>query len=462
MSIFLRWLFSRWFWSLKPLKTKGFRVALRYIKDEILTLEDTVGKFLIEQSAPLHGEVEISGAKNAVLPIMAATILAEDDYEINDAPQLRDVDVMCRLLRQMGADVKEDYSTNTIHIKMGEITAEEVPYDMVKRMRASFFVLGPLLAKTGRARIALPGGCAIGDRPVELHLKGLRILGAQINEGHGYVEAVCDRLKGGKVYLDFPSVGATENIMMAATLAEGSTIIENAAQEPEIVDLANFLNKMGAKIKGAGTDTIKIEGVEVLHGCRHTVIPDRIETGTFMVAAAISRGNILIKNAVSDHVKPVIAKLIECGVSIEETEEGMRVRGDVNPLIATDIKTLPYPGFPTDMQAQFMALLTTVEGPSVVIENVFENRFMHVGELNRMGANIKIDGKSSMIPGGKQLYGAEVICTDLRGGAAVVLAGLVAEGHTEVSEIYHVDRGYEKFVEKLTGLGAKISRIDEE
>ena len=220
MSIFLRWLFSRWFWSLKPLKTKGFRVALRYIKDEILTLEDTVGKFLIEQSAPLHGEVEISGAKNAVLPIMAATILAEDDYEINDAPQLRDVDVMCRLLRQMGADVKEDYSTNTIYIKMGEITAEEVPYDMVKRMRASFFVLGPLLAKTGRARIALPGGCAIGDRPVELHLKGLRILGAQINEGHGYVEAVCDRLKGGKVYLDFPSVGATENIMMAATLAE--------------------------------------------------------------------------------------------------------------------------------------------------------------------------------------------------------------------------------------------------
>ena len=420
-----------------------------------------MGKFMIEQSGPLRGDVEISGAKNAVLPIMAATILAEDTYEINDAPQLRDVDVMCRLLRQMGAEVDEDYTNNRIHITMGPIAAGEVPYDLVKRMRASFFVLGPLLAKNGRAKIALPGGCTIGDRPVELHLKGLRILGAQVSDGHGYVEAVADKLRGGKVYLDFPSVGATENIMMAATLAEGTTVIENAAQEPEIVDLANILNKMGARIKGAGTDTIKIEGVEKLHGCRHTVIPDRIETGTFMVAAAISRGDILIRNAVSDHVKPVIAKLMECGVVIEDTEEGMRVRGDVNPLIATDIKTLPYPGFPTDMQAQFMAFLTTVEGHSVVIENVFENRFMHVGELNRMGANIKIDGKSSMVPGGKKLSGAEVICTDLRGGAAVVLAGLVASGQTEVSEIYHVDRGYERFVEKLTGLGAKIVRVDE-
>ena len=304
-----------------------------------------MGKFIIDQSGPLRGEVEISGAKNAVLPIMAATILAEDAYEINDAPQLRDVDVMCRLLRQMGACVEEDYTNNKIKIQMGRITEGEVPYDLVKRMRASFFVLGPLLAKNGHAKIALPGGCTIGDRPVELHLKGLRILGAQVSDGHGYVEATADKLRGGKVYLDFPSVGATENIMMAATLAEGITVIENAAQEPEIVDLANFLNKMGAKIKGAGTDTIKIEGVEVLHGCRHAVIPDRIETGTFMVAAAISRGDILIRNAVSDHVKPVIAKLMECGVVVEETEEGMRVRGDVQPLIATDIKTLPYPGY---------------------------------------------------------------------------------------------------------------------
>lgn len=420
-----------------------------------------MGKFIIKQSGPLRGEVEISGAKNAVLPIMAATILAEDTYEINDAPRLRDVDVMCRLLHQMGAEVEENYKENKINIKMGSIIDGEVPYDLVKRMRASFFVLGPLLARTGRARIALPGGCTIGDRPVELHLKGLRILGAQVSDGHGYIEARADKLRGGKVYLDFPSVGATENIMMAATLAVGTTVIENAAQEPEIVDLANFLNKMGAKIKGVGTDTIKIEGVKSLHGCRHTVIPDRIETGTFMVAAAMTRGDVLIRNAVSDHVKPVIAKLMECGVIIEDTEEGMRVRGDLHPLIATDIKTLPYPGFPTDMQAQFMAFLTTVQGPSVVIENVFENRFMHVGELNRMGANIKIDGKSSMVPGGKQLSGAEVICTDLRGGAAVVLAGLVAAGETEVSEIYHVDRGYERFVEKLAGLGAKIVREDD-
>jgi len=420
-----------------------------------------VGKFLVEKCGPLSGEVEISGSKNAVLPIMAAALLAEGRCEINDVPALRDVDVMCRLLRSMGSVVTEDYENATISIETEKIVAEEVPYELVKRMRASFFVMGPLLAKTGRAKIAQPGGCAIGERPIDLHLKGLRILGAQITEGHGYVEAVAEKLHGGKVYLDFPSVGATENIMMAATLAEGVTVIENAAEEPEIVDLANFLNKMGARIKGAGTDTIKIEGVEAMHGTRHTVIPDRIETGTFMVAAAITRGDILIRNVVPDHVKPVIAKLVECGVVIEDTDEGMRVRGNVNPLISTDIKTLPYPGFPTDMQSLFMALLATTEGPSVVIETVFENRFMHVGELNRMGANIKIDGKSALIPGQRKLLGAQVISTDLRAGAALVLAGLTAEGVTEVSEIYHIDRGYEKFKEKLNGLGAKVSRIDD-
>lgn len=420
-----------------------------------------MAKFLVEKCGPLYGEVEISGSKNAVLPIMAAAILAEGRCEINDVPALRDVDVMCRLLQSMGSVVEEDPENKTITIETEHVVAEEVPYELVKRMRASFFVMGPLLAKTGRAKIAQPGGCAIGERPIDLHLKGLRVMGAKITEGHGYVEATAERLKGGKVYLDFPSVGATENIMMAATLADGITIIENAAEEPEIVDLANFLNKMGAKIKGAGTDTIKIEGVEHLHGTRHTVIPDRIETGTFMVAAAISRGDILIKNVVPDHVKPVIAKLIECGVIIEDTDEGMRVRGDVNPLISTDIKTLPYPGFPTDMQSLFMALLTTTEGPSVVIETVFENRFMHVGELNRMGANIKIDGKSALIPGGRSLQGAQVISTDLRAGAALVLAGLTADGVTEVSEIYHVDRGYELFTEKLNGLGARVTRIDD-
>ena len=420
-----------------------------------------MGKFLVEKCGPLSGEVEISGSKNAVLPIMAAALLAEGRCEINDVPALRDVDVMCRLLRSMGSVVTEDYENATISIETEKLAAEEVPYELVKRMRASFFVMGPLLAKTGRAKIAQPGGCAIGERPIDLHLKGLRILGAQITEGHGYVEAVAEKLHGGKVYLDFPSVGATENIMMAATLAEGVTVIENAAEEPEIVDLANFLNKMGARIKGAGTDTIKIEGVEAMHGTRHTVIPDRIETGTFMVAAAITRGDILIRNVVPDHVKPVIAKLVECGVVIEDTDEGMRVRGNVNPLISTDIKTLPYPGFPTDMQSLFMALLATTEGPSVVIETVFENRFMHVGELNRMGANIKIDGKSALIPGQRKLLGAQVISTDLRAGAALVLAGLTAEGVTEVSEIYHIDRGYEKFKEKLNGLGAKVSRIDD-
>lgn len=420
-----------------------------------------MGKFLVENCGPLHGEVEISGSKNAVLPIMAAALLAEGRCEINDVPALRDVEVMCRLLQSMGSVVTEDYDNNTITIETDNIVAEEVPYELVKRMRASFFVMGPLLAKTGRAKIAQPGGCAIGERPIGLHLKGLRILGAQITEGHGYVEATADKLTGGKIYLDFPSVGATENIMMAATLAQGITVIENAAEEPEIVDLANFLNKMGAKIKGAGTDTIKIEGVERLHGTRHTVIPDRIETGTFMVAAAITRGDILIKNVVPDHVKPVIAKLIECGVVIEDTDEGMRVRGDVNPLISTDIKTLPYPGFPTDMQSLFMALLTTTDGSSVVIETVFENRFMHIGELNRMGANVKIDGKSALIPGQRMLQGAQVISTDLRAGAALVLAGLTADGVTEVSEIYHIDRGYEKFKEKLNGLGAKVSREDD-
>lgn len=420
-----------------------------------------MAKFLVEKSEPLSGEVEVSGSKNAVLPIMAAAILAEDTCEIMDVPALRDVDVMCKLLRSLGAKVTENYAEERVSIEMSEVVAVEAPYELVKRMRASILVMGALLARTGKARIALPGGCAIGARPIELHLKGFKIMGVHIEEGHGFVEATADKLRGGKIYLDFPSVGATENIMMAATMADGVTIIENAAEEPEIVDLANFLNKMGARIKGAGTDTIKIEGVEKLHGTKHAVIPDRIETGTFMIAAAISRGNVLIKNVVPDHVKPVIAKLIECGVEIEDSDEGMRVRGDLRPLVATDIKTMPYPGFPTDMQSLFMALLTTVEGPSVVIETVFENRYMHIGELNRMGANIKIEGRSALIQGARQLQGAQVISTDLRAGAALVLAGLMADGVTEISEIYHIERGYAFFLEKLSKLGAKISRIED-
>lgn len=420
-----------------------------------------MAKFIVEQSGPLRGEVEVSGSKNAVLPILAATLLAKGKFEINDVPNLKDVDVMCKILRSMGAAVEEDWDRSTITVEIDKVTTDEVPYELVKRMRASIFVMGPLLARTGKARIALPGGCSIGNRPIDLHNKGLRMLGAVIESEMGMVEATAEQLIGTLVYLDFPSVGATENIMMAATLAKGTTTIENAAEEPEIVDLANFLNKMGAKIKGAGTDHIKIEGVESLHGANHTVIPDRIETGTFMVAAAITRGEILIKNCVPDHVRPIIAKLLECGATVNDEIEGLRVRGDIKQLVPTDIKTMPYPGFPTDMQALFMALLATVDGPSSIIETVFENRFMHAAELSRMGANIKVEDRTANVPGKVQLLGAQVISTDLRAGAALVLAGLVAKGKTEISEIYHIERGYDSFMEKLTSLGAKMSRVED-
>lgn len=421
-----------------------------------------MAKYLVQKSGPLNGEVEISGAKNAVLPIMAASLLANEKCTLMDVPALRDVNVLSELLQYLGADVeKTDDNRYTIYTE--DIKCVEAPFDLVKKMRASFLVAGPLLARKGRAKVYMPGGCTIGARPIELHLKGFQALGAEIiqNDVESYVEISCDRLKGSVVYLDFPSVGATENIMMAASLAEGTTVIENAAEEPEIVDLANFLNKMGAKVKGAGTETIKIEGVERLSGCSHGIIPDRIETGTFMVAAAITRGEILIRNAVASHVKAITAKLTECGVVIEEKDEGLLVRGNVNPLISTNIKTMPYPGFPTDIQSPFMAFLTTVEGSSVVIENIFENRFMHVPELNRMGASIKVEGRSAIIYGARPLQGSKVIATDLRAGAAMVLAGLVAEGTTEISEIYHIERGYENFIEKFRKLGATILRIDE-
>ena len=423
-----------------------------------------MSKFLVQKSAPLKGEVSISGSKNAVLPIMAAALLTEEKCIIKDAPALRDVEVMCELLGSLGASVSKDLDSNKVEIEAKGDISYEAPFDLVKMMRASILVLGALLIRKGRAVIHLPGGCAIGKRPVELHLKGLKALGAMIDEeqlARGIVDARADKLRGSTIYLDFPSVGATEVIIMAASLAEGTTVLENAAQEPEIVDLANFLNKMGARIKGAGTDTIKIEGVKALKGVSHHVIPDRIEAGTFMVSAAITRGNILIKNVVSDHLKAVIAKLRECGVYIEMTEEGIRVRGDMGEITSTDVKTLPYPGFPTDMQSPFMALLTVAKGPSVVIETVFENRFMHVGEFNRMGANIKTEGSCAIIPGDKELKGAQVVATDLRAGAAVVLTGLVAEGTTEVSQIYHIDRGYEHFVEKLRSLGANIMRVED-
>ncbi len=421
-----------------------------------------MAKYIVKQSGSLRGEVFISGAKNAVLPLMAAALLAEEECVIRDVPKLRDVAFMKEILASHGAQVTE-LEENILAIKTEDIISTEARFELVNKMRASILIMGPLLARKGRAKIPLPGGCAIGARPIDLHLKGLEALGAVItvNNDEGYVEAVAgpQGLIGDTIYLDFPSVGATENIMMAAVLAQGVTYLENAAEEPEIVDLANFLNKMGAKIKGAGTDTIKIEGVDRLHGAKHTVIPDRIEAGTFMLAAAITRGVLHIQNVVPDHVKPIIAKLRECGVRIEVGDDEMIVRGDLGPHIATDIKTLPYPGFPTDIQSPFMTYLTTVEGSSTVIETVFENRFMHVAQLNKMGASIEAAGSKAVIRGNAKLRGCEVMATDLRAGAALVLAGLVAEGETEISEIYHIERGYEKFIEKFEKIGAVITKI---
>ena len=422
-------------------------------------------KYIVRQSGPLRGEVTISGAKNAVLPLMAATLLNDQECVIRSVPHLRDVQVMKEILESLGSEIEET-EPGEFHIHTHDVKSAEAPYGLVNKMRASFLVMGPLLGRKGIARIPLPGGCAIGARPIDLHLKGFKALGAEVTiheEGHyAYVEAVAgpQGLIGDRIYLDFPSVGATQNIIMAAVLAEGTTYIENAAEEPEITDLANFLNKMGAKIRGAGTDTIRIEGVKTLKHVTHTVIPDRIETGTFMIAAAITRGAVHIINAVPDHVKPVIAKLRECGVRIEAGDDDIIVRGDLGPLNSTDIKTLPYPGFPTDMQSPFMAFLTICNGKSTVIETVFENRFMHVSQLNKMGASIETAGNRASIKGNAMLRGSQVMATDLRAGAAMVLAGLVAEGETEISEIYHIERGYENFIEKFAALGADITRVE--
>ena len=425
-----------------------------------------MAKFLVQKSAPLHGEVKISGSKNAVLPIMAAALLTEEKCEIKDVPALRDVQVMCKLLESLGATVDPELDENNVDITAGSVLTYEAPYELVKMMRASILVLGALLLRTGRAVIPLPGGCAIGKRPVELHLKGLKALGATIDEerlARGIVDAKADKLKGTTIYLDFPSVGATEVIIMAASLAEGTTILENAAQEPEIVDLANFLNKMGARIKGVGTDTIKIEGVEKLKGVSHHVIPDRIEAGTFMVGAVMTKGNVLIKNVVPDHLKAVIAKLRECGADITMTDEGLVARGDVNPIVSTDVKTLPYPGFPTDMQPQMAITLGLSTGTSTITESIFENRFRYVEELRRMGANIKmVEGNTAIIHGVEKYTGATVAAPDLRAGAALVIAGLAAEGYTTVTQIGYIKRGYERFDEKLRALGGLIEEVNSE
>ena len=418
-------------------------------------------KLIIKGGHPLKGRVKISGAKNAVLPIIAATLLGQERPSVlDDVPALDDVETITAVLETLGVRASFDREQHRLTVDATVIGSTTAPYDLVRKMRASFLIMGPLLARCGQAKISLPGGCAIGTRPIDLHLKGFEALGAEIKIGHGFIEASApEGLKGAKVYLDFPSVGATENIMMAASMAEGVTVLENPAQEPEIVDLANYLNVMGAKVRGAGTNVIKIEGMGRLLGRDYTIIPDRIEAGTYMVAAAMTRGDVYIENAISEHLKPVVARLKEAGAVIEEDVEGIRVTCD-RPTRAVDIKTMPYPGFPTDMQAQFMAMIAVSEGTGLVTETVFENRFMHVDELKRMGAHIKIDGRTSVVEGVPKLTGCQVKATDLRAGAAMVLAGLVAEGETQVGYIHHIDRGYDNLVAKLVGLGADIRRED--
>jgi len=420
-----------------------------------------MSKIIVRGGKRLTGTVRIGGAKNAVLPIIAASILAsEGDSVIHDVPPLDDVKTMHQLLASLG--VKAEYYNETIRVNAEKVASYEASYELVRKMRASFLAMGPLLARFGETRISLPGGCAIGTRPIDQHLKGFEAMGAQIGLGQGFIEArIKGRLKGAKIYLDVASVGATENIMMAASLADGTTIIENAAKEPEIVDLANYINAMGGKVRGAGTGVIRIEGVESLKGAVHTVIPDRIEAGTYMVAAAITGGAVHVEGAIFDHMMPVVSKLQEMGVEIREMENGLSVYSE-GRLKAVDVKTLPYPGFPTDMQSQMMALLTVAQGAGVVSETVFENRFMHVEELHKMNAHITVEGRTAVVTGVGRLTGAKVCATDLRAGAALILAGLVADGETEVTGLHHVDRGYVDIVGRLRALGADIRRIEPE
>ncbi|APH16401.1 UDP-N-acetylglucosamine 1-carboxyvinyltransferase [Clostridium sporogenes] len=416
-------------------------------------------KIVINGGNKLKGDINISTAKNSVLPIIAGSILSGDKCVIDNAPMLEDVFVIGEILKSISAKVNIDEVNNRVIIDSKPVDNLEPDSDLVKKMRASFLLMGPMMSRFGRFKISLPGGCNIGTRPIDLHLKGFTALGAKVNIGHGYVEAVADKLIGNKIYLDFPSVGATENIMMASVMAEGETIIENAAEEPEIEDLGRFLNSIGAKVIGAGTDTVRIMGVNELKGTTHRPIYDRIEAGTFMIAAAITKSKIKINGVIEEHLKPIIAKLTEMGVDIKIKGETAIVDGRkvLNPV---DIKTMPYPGFPTDMQAQMMALLSTIKGTSIITETIFENRFMHVSEMKRMGADVKIDGRSAVIEGVSKLTGTEVKATDLRAGAALILCALVAEGKTEITDVYHIDRGYVKIEEKLNKLGADIIRVN--
>ncbi|HEI5118661.1 TPA: UDP-N-acetylglucosamine 1-carboxyvinyltransferase [Staphylococcus aureus] len=419
-------------------------------------------KIVIKGGNKLTGEVKVEGAKNAVLPILTASLLASDKpSKLVNVPALSDVETINNVLTTLNADVTYKKDENAVVVDATKTLNEEAPYEYVSKMRASILVMGPLLARLGHAIVALPGGCAIGSRPIEQHIKGFEALGAEIHLENGNIYANAkDGLKGTSIHLDFPSVGATQNIIMAASLAKGKTLIENAAKEPEIVDLANYINEMGGRITGAGTDTITINGVESLHGVEHAIIPDRIEAGTLLIAGAITRGDIFVRGAIKEHMASLVYKLEEMGVELEYQEDGIRVRaeGDLQPV---DIKTLPHPGFPTDMQSQMMALLLTANGHKVVTETVFENRFMHVAEFKRMNANINVEGRSAKLEGKSQLQGAQVKAADLRAAAALILAGLVADGKTSVTELTHLDRGYVDLHGKLKQLGADIERIND-
>lgn len=419
-------------------------------------------KIVIKDGNKLTGEVKVEGAKNAVLPILTASLLASDKpSKLVNVPALSDVETINNVLTTLNADVTYKKDENAVVVDATKTLNEEAPYEYVSKMRASILVMGPLLARLGHAIVALPGGCAIGSRPIEQHIKGFEALGAEIHLENGNIYANAkDGLKGTSIHLDFPSVGATQNIIMAASLAKGKTLIENAAKEPEIVDLANYINEMGGRITGAGTDTITINGVESLHGVEHAIIPDRIEAGTLLIAGAITRGDIFVRGAIKEHMASLVYKLEEMGVELDYQEDGIRVRaeGELQPV---DIKTLPHPGFPTDMQSQMMALLLTANGHKVVTETVFENRFMHVAEFKRMNANINVEGRSAKLEGKSQLQGAQVKATDLRAAAALILAGLVADGKTSVTELTHLDRGYVDLHGKLKQLGADIERIND-
>jgi UDP-N-acetylglucosamine 1-carboxyvinyltransferase len=416
-------------------------------------------KIVIQGGQRLSGEVQVSGAKNAALPLLASALLPTGTSTFQNVPLLNDVTTMGKLLRRLGCEVEGQRTVAVTPPDASRVSCE-APYDLVKTMRASVLVLGPLVARYGRARVSLPGGCAIGARPIDVHLKGLEAMGAQITLEHGYVDARADHLRGANIVCDVASVTGTENLMMAASLAHGRTVIENAAREPEVEELAMVLNKMGAHIQGAGTAIIQIEGVSELQPIEHTILPDRIEAGTFMIAAAITRGDVLVKGTRPEHLDAVLGKLRSAGVTVTVEQDGVRVHGggDLRPV---DITTQPHPGFPTDMQAQFMVLACCARGQSIIKETIFENRFMHVPELGRMGADIHADGRVAVIRGVERLSGASVMATDLRASASLVLAGLVAEGTTEVLRVYHLDRGYERIEKKLRGLGARIERVKE-